>query len=54
MKKDKKGIWRLEKNLLQVHTGIKFIFDGQWMPDTFNPDSGTDNTGEICSILKLR
>ncbi|HOK02395.1 MAG TPA: glycogen-binding domain-containing protein [Spirochaetota bacterium] len=54
MKKDKKGIWRLEKKLAPGTYRYKFIVDGQWMPDTFNPDSGTDNTGEICSILKLR
>lgn len=54
MRKGTDGIWRLEKRLAPGTYRYKYIIDGQWLPDTFNPDSASDNTGDICSIVKIR
>jgi len=48
------GIWRLEKRLASGTYRYKFVVDGQWLPDTFNPDSASDKTGDICSVIKIR
>ncbi len=54
MQRGNDGIWRLEKRLAAGTYRYKFIIDGEWLPDTFNPESGSDNTGDICSILKIK
>jgi 1,4-alpha-glucan branching enzyme len=54
MKRDSDGIWRLEKRLSSGIHRYKFIIDGKWTPDFFNPESGSDNTGDICSIVKIK
>jgi 1,4-alpha-glucan branching enzyme len=54
MKRGNDGIWRLEKRL---HSGVyryKFIIDGEWTPDLFNPESASDSAGDICSIVKIK
>jgi 1,4-alpha-glucan branching enzyme len=48
------GIWRLEKRLASGTYRYKFVVDGQWLPDVFNPDSASDKTGDICSVIKIR
>ena len=48
------GIWRLEKRLASGTYRYKYVIDGQWLPDTFNPDSASDSTGDICSVIKIR
>lgn len=53
MKKGSDGIWRLEKRLAQGTYRYKYIIDGEWLPDTFNPDSASDSTGDICSVIKI-
>jgi 1,4-alpha-glucan branching enzyme len=54
MRRGDDGIWRLEKRIASGTYRYKFIIDGEWLPDTFNPESGSDNTGDICSILKIK
>jgi len=54
MKRGGDGVWRLEKRL---HSGVyryKFIVDGEWLPDYFNPESASDSAGDICSIVKIK
>ncbi len=53
MKKGTDGIWRLDKRLASGTYRYKFIIDGEWLPDTYNPDSASDNTGDICSVIKI-
>ena len=53
MKRGYDGIWRLEKRLYQGVHRYKFIIDGKWTPDFFNPESGSDNTGDFCSIVRI-
>lgn len=52
--KGKDGIWRLHKKLYPGIYRYKYIIDGEWVPDLYNGKSGSDNTGEICSIIEIR
>lgn len=54
MKKGDDGVWRLEKRLPSGEYRYKFIIDGEWNADVFNPLSASDNTGEICSVLRIK
>jgi hypothetical protein len=54
MKRGNNGIWSLEKRLPAGVYRYKFIIDGRWVPDTFNPDSASDNAGDLCSIIRVK
>ena len=54
MKRGYDGIWRLEKRLYSGVHRYKFIIDGKWTPDFFNPESASDSTGDLCSIVKIK
>ena len=54
MKRGNDGIWRLEKRLYSGAHRYKFIIDGKWTPDFFNPESASDDTGDLCSIVKIK
>jgi 1,4-alpha-glucan branching enzyme len=51
--KGKDGIWRLQKKLYPGKYRYKYIIDGEWVPDTYNSSSGSDNSGEICSVIEI-
>lgn len=53
MKKGYDGIWRLEKRLAPGTYRYKYVIDGEWLPDTFNQNSASDSTGDICSLIKI-
>ncbi|OHD63152.1 MAG: hypothetical protein A2176_11435 [Spirochaetes bacterium RBG_13_51_14] len=48
------GIWRLRKKLFPGRYRYKYIIDGDWVPDTYNPLSGSDSTGEVCSVIEIK
>jgi len=54
MKRGNNGIWSVEKRLPAGVYRYKFIIDGRWVPDTFNPESASDNAGDLCSVIKVR
>ncbi|MBN2159825.1 MAG: glycogen-binding domain-containing protein [Spirochaetes bacterium] len=48
------GIWRLRKKL---YTGVyryQYIIDGEWVPDRYNPKSGSDVNGKLCSVIEIK
>jgi 1,4-alpha-glucan branching enzyme len=54
MAKDENGIWKLTKKLSRGKTyRYKFYIDGEWEVDTYNENSGSDQLGELCSLLIL-
>ena len=53
MKRGNDGIWKLEKRLSSGVFRYKFIVDGKWVPDITNPDSASDNSGDLCSLIKV-
>jgi 1,4-alpha-glucan branching enzyme len=54
LSKGEDGIWRLRKKLFPGTYRYKFIIDGEWLPDLYNANSGSDDTGEICSIIEIK
>jgi hypothetical protein len=54
MKRGNDGVWKLEKRLSTGVYRYKFIVDGRWLPDTFNPESASDNAGDLCSVIKVK
>lgn len=54
MKRGDDGVWALEKRLPRGEYRYKFIIDGEWKADLFNPISASDNTGGICSVLRIK
>jgi 1,4-alpha-glucan branching enzyme len=51
--KGRDGIWRIQKKLSPGLYRYKYVIDGEWVPDIYNGKSASDNTGEICSIIKI-
>ncbi len=54
LQKGSDGIWRLRKRLLPGRYRYSFIIDGEWQPDIYNPRSGSDVNGMVCSIIDTR
>ncbi|MBN2078838.1 MAG: glycogen-binding domain-containing protein [Spirochaetes bacterium] len=54
LEKGPEGIWRLRKQLLPGMYRYSFIIDGEWHPDVYNPRSGSDANGMVCSIIEIR
>ncbi|MCP4131637.1 MAG: hypothetical protein GY754_11720 [bacterium] len=54
LKKGTDGIWRLRKRISSGTYRYKFIIDGKWVSDLYNNNSGSDSTGDICSILEVK
>jgi 1,4-alpha-glucan branching enzyme len=54
MRKGSDGIWRLTKSLPSGRTySYNFFIDGEWEVDLYNPNSGSNQLGILCSILVL-
>jgi hypothetical protein len=47
------GIWRLKKRLSPGEYRYKFVIDGRWEVDYFNTLSAMDDTGGICSLIRV-
>ncbi|MCX7679173.1 MAG: hypothetical protein N2316_08125 [Spirochaetes bacterium] len=47
------GIWRLKKRLAPGEYRYKYLIDGQWEVDLFNQYSASDDTGGICSVVRI-
>lgn len=54
MQKGKDGIWRIKKKLNRGTFRYKFIVDGKWLPDLYNRDSASDDSGSVCSVIKVK
>ncbi|TFH37704.1 MAG: hypothetical protein E4G96_11170 [Chrysiogenales bacterium] len=48
------GTWRLRKRLFPGQYRYTYIIDGEWLPDTYNPHSGSDASGMVCSIIEIK
>lgn len=48
------GIWRIRKKLFPGVYRYKFIIDGEWVPDMYNRNSASDDTGEVCSLIEIK
>jgi len=54
LKKDNNGIWRLDKKLRPGIYRYNYVIDGAWKPDVYNKNSASNDTGELCSILRIK
>lgn len=53
LRKGRDGIWRLTKRLSAGTYRYKFIIDGTWSEDLYNRDSASDDTGRVCSRIRV-
>lgn len=48
------NVWRIKKHLPKGSFRYKYYIDGTWKVDTYNPASASDETGEVCSLIKIK
>lgn len=53
LEKKKNGVWTLTKRLFPGIYKYKYIIDGTWTVDLFNPKTAHDNAEGICSLIKI-
>ncbi len=51
--KGEDGIWRLTRRLAAGTYRYKFVVDGEWVPDIYNPRNASDATGETASVISI-
>lgn len=54
LEKTSTGIWRITKKLAPGLYRYKYVVDGDWIPDVYNSRSGSDDVGEVCSLIEIR
>lgn len=54
LKKGKDGIWSVRKHLQPGMHLYRYVIDGEWVPDTYNSASASDQTGMLCSVIDVR
>jgi hypothetical protein len=54
LEKGNDGIWRKKKRLSRGVYRYKYIIDGEWKPDYYNRASASDDTGAVCSVIKIK
>jgi 1,4-alpha-glucan branching enzyme len=53
MKRERNGVWRLQKKLRKGNYRYKYLVDGAWSVDTFNSSTSRDDLGKLCSRLMV-
>ncbi len=53
LEKKRNGIWTLKKRLFPGIYKYKYIVDGEWMVDLYNPRTARDSAEGICSFIKV-
>jgi 1,4-alpha-glucan branching enzyme len=53
LEKKKDGVWSLKKKLFPGIYKYKYIVDGQWMVDLYNPRTARDSAEGVCSFIKV-
>jgi 1,4-alpha-glucan branching enzyme len=53
LEKKKDGVWTLKKRLFPGVYKYKYIVDGKWMVDLYNPRTARDSAEGICSFIKI-
>ncbi len=54
LRRGKDGIWRVTMSLKPGRYEYKFVVDGQWRPDPFNPDMVPDSHGGSNSVREVK
>ncbi len=53
LRRGKRGIWHLTKELPPGKYRYQYIVDGEWTFDLHNKNSGSSDTGELCSVVTV-
>lgn len=53
LRRGEDGIWRLRKRLAPGEYRYKYVIDGRWEVDYFNEVSASDETGGVCSLIRI-
>jgi 1,4-alpha-glucan branching enzyme len=53
LKKGENGVWSIIKHIPSGSYLYRYIIDGSWMQDIYNPESASDMSGDICSVIKV-
>jgi 1,4-alpha-glucan branching enzyme len=53
LRQGRDSIWRVKVQLPKGMYRYKYIIDGKWIPDTYNPHTASDDLGTVCSLIKL-
>jgi 1,4-alpha-glucan branching enzyme len=48
------GIWRTTMRLPSGTYRYRYIVDGRYSPDIYNRSSGSDDNGDLCSVLSVK
>jgi len=54
LKKDKNGIWRIQKRLPKGAFRYNFVVDGIWRLDLYNPHTAANFAGMLCSVIQFQ
>ncbi len=53
LKRRSNGIWHITRQLPPGKYRYQYIVDGKWTYDLFNKNSGSNDTGDLCSVLMV-
>ncbi len=53
LKKGKDGVWRINKHIPSGSYLYRYIIDGLWVQDIYNPESASDISGDLCSVIRV-
>ncbi len=53
LKKGKDGVWSIKKHIPPGSYLYRYIIDGSWVQDIYNPESASDTSGDLCSVIKV-
>lgn len=54
LRRGKDGIWRVAVSMKPGRYEYKFVVDGEWRPDPFNPDMVPDSHGGSNSVREVK
>lgn len=54
LRKGRDGIWRLHKKLTPGTYRYQYVIDGRWTTDLYNENTASDESGRLCSLLKIQ
>ena len=54
LRKGDDGVWRLKKRIPDGTYRYNYIIDGKWKIDRYNPQTATNEVGQMCSVLKMK
>lgn len=54
LQKGENGVWSIKKYIPSGSYLYRYIIDGFWVQDTYNPETASDISGDLCSVIKVK